>query len=436
MIIHTVQYGDTLTSIADEYQLTPEYIERINELPNPASLVVGQDIVIAYTDTVHTVTEGESLTSIAASYGVSPLLLLRNNPSVSGRTTVYPGESLIIRFSDQTEANRTGFSTIGYTYPNIDREILRRTLPYLTYLSVFTYGFTAEGTLITVDDTELIQLARSYGTAPILLFSTLGPDGRFSNELSSALLNNQELQDRIIAELIQMMQEKNYYGLDIDFEYVFENERELYINFVQRMTETANEAGFEVLVALAPKTSATQRGLLYESHDYGGLAAAANSVLLMTYEWGYTFGPPMAVAPIPNVRAVLDYAVTEIPPDKIFMGIPNYGYDWPLPYVRGTTQARSLGNVAAVELALEVGASIEFDEPSQAPYFYYTQDGIPHVVWFENARSIEAKLNLISEYGFRGAGYWNVMRWFPQNWLLANLMYDITTLLPEEINNS
>ena len=151
----------------------------------------------------------------------------------------------------------------------------------------------------------------------------------------------------------------------------------------------------------------------------------------MTYEWGYTYGPPLAVAPIPNVRRVLDYAVTEIPPEIIFMGIPNYGYDWPLPYERGVTRAQSLGNVAAVERAAQYGATISFDPTAQAPFFYYTdENGTPHVVWFENARSIEAKLNLIAEYGFRGAGYWNVMRWFPQNWLVVNLQFEIQTLLP------
>lgn len=441
MLIHTVTPGETLSSIAADYNLTVSYLERINELPNPEALVVGQDIVIAYTDTIHTVYEDDTLTSLSERYGVPLLTILRNNPAIAARTQaadgsipLFPGESIIIRYSDQTASVRDPISVIGYAYPSIDRAILRQTLPFLTYLSIFTYGFTFEGELITVDDSELIAIARSYGTAPILLFSTLGPDGQFNNNLSSALFASPELQERIINALIQTMQEKGYYGLDIDFEFVLPEEREAYIAFVTLLTERCNAAGFEVLVALAPKTSATQRGLLYESHDYGGLAAAANTVLLMTYEWGYTYGPPFAVAPIPNVRNVLDYAITEIPPEIIFMGIPNYGYDWPLPYERGVTRARSLGNVEAVEIASRYGATISFDPESQAPFFYYTdENGAPHVVWFENARSIEAKLNLIVEYGFLGAGYWNVMRWFPQNWLVMNLQFEIRTLLPVNV---
>lgn len=65
----------------------------------------------------------------------------------------------------------------------------------------------------------------------------------------------------------------------------------------------------------------------------------------------------MAVAPLNMVRRVAEYALTQIPKEKIILGIPNYGYDWPLPYVRGTTKARTIGNVEAVQLAISHGAA-------------------------------------------------------------------------------
>ena len=91
----------------------------------------------------------------------------------------------------------------------------------------------------------------------------------------------------------------------------------------------------DLIAALAPKTSAGQKGTLYEGHDYTAIGAACDAALLMTYEWGYTYGPPMAVAPIRNVRQVVEYALTEIPPEKIWLGVPTYGYDWTLPYEKG-----------------------------------------------------------------------------------------------------
>lgn len=128
----------------------------------------------------------------------------------------------------------------------------------------------------------------------------------------------------------------------------------------------------------------------------------------------------MAVAPINKVRQVLDYAVTEIPADKIIMGIPNYGYDWQLPFERGVTKAALIGNVEAVRIAAQNGAEIQFDETARSPYFIYWQDGRKHEVWFEDVRSIQVKIDTAISYGFRGIGYWNLMRPFRANWLLIN----------------
>ena len=133
----------------------------------------------------------------------------------------------------------------------------------------------------------------------------------------------------------------------------------------------------------------------------------------------------MAVAPLPNVRAVLDYGVSEIPREKIYLGIPAYGYDWPLPYRQGETRAQSISNRRAVEIAVEQRAEIAFDQRAQSPWFRYTEGGVVHEVWFEDARSMSAKLRLVDEYGLRGAGYWNLMRPDPQGWTVLNALYDV-----------
>ena len=134
----------------------------------------------------------------------------------------------------------------------------------------------------------------------------------------------------------------------------------------------------------------------------------------------------MAVAPLPNVREVLDYAVTEIPTEKLLLGVPNYGYDWPLPFVQGTTKAQSISNQRAIELAIQYQIAIQYDQTAQSPYFQYTDSaGTVHEVWFEDARSMQAKLSLIAEYGLRGAGYWNLMRPFSQTWLTLVSLYNI-----------
>lgn len=164
------------------------------------------------------------------------------------------------------------------------------------------------------------------------------------------MVHSGEAKNRLIENLLVTMREKGYHGVDVDFEYILAEDRDAFTTFVAELTVRMNENGYEVSVALAPKTSATQPGLLYEGKDYGGLGAAANSVLLMTYEWGYTYSEPQAVAPINKVRQVVEYAISEIPISKINLGIPNYGYDWPLPYEKGVTKASTIGNVGQYSL--------------------------------------------------------------------------------------
>lgn len=376
MEIYVVKQGDTVGRIAGEYSVSAEEIIYINQLADPSLLVIGQALLIP---------AGE-----------------RNTQKRQARIN-------------------------GYAYPFIDDITLRQTLPFLTEVSVFSYGFTPEGELIppALDDTFLVEQAYEFRTLPILTLTPFGADGQFNNYLIHSVVQSESASAALTANLTEMVIRKGFAGTDIDFEYILAEDRDAFTAFVRRVAEAMHGIGRQTSVALAPKQSADQKGLLYEGKDYGGLSAAADYVLLMTYEWGYTYGPPMAVAPIFQVRKVLDYAVTEIPREKIRLGIPNYGYDWPLPFVKGETKARTIGNVEAVQIAAANGAEILFDERAQSPYFYYEADGIRHEVWFEDVRSMQAKFDLIEEYALNGAGYWQIMRLFRANWELLADRFEI-----------
>lgn len=423
MIIHVVEPGETLTTIADRYGVSVFQLAESNAITDPARLVIGQTLCIQYPQTVHTVAMGESLPSIAQRYGVPVNQIFRNNPILRGNPEIYPGQTLVISF--QEELGPPAFIS-GYAYPFVDKDLLRRTLPYLSFLIPFSYGFDAQGNLVDLDDGELISMARAKGIECLMHLSTLTDEGSFSNALSSAIFQNPTARANLIGNVLQTMQRKGYAGLDVDFEYVLPEDREGYIAFARELRDRLHPLGYPLVIALAPKTYASQPGLLYEAHDYRGLGALADKVLLMTYEWGYTYSEPRAVAPLPNVRQVVEYALTEIPASKIFLGIPNYGYDWPLPYVKGQTRARTISNVQAVQLAADGGVAIEYDEVAQTPHFqYYNAQGQLHEVWFEDARSIQAKLDLIRQYSLAGAGYWNLMKPFPQNWQLVSANFTI-----------
>jgi len=427
MVIHVVQPGETLYAIAGRYGVDPELLRRENGVPENGALAVGQTLVVQTIHTFHIVQPGQTLTEIAGRYGLSLRALYRNNYWLEGRPGIQPGDLLVISYG----GGRLGSAyTNGYAYPFIQRQALAATLPYMSYLTPFTYGITAQGGLLPLEDQMLLREAARLGTAPLMHLSTLTEEDTFSSQRAADLLTDGARQAALIEEIVATMEQKGYRGLDVDFEFIPAAQREDYARFVQALRSRLSPLGYPVLVALAPKTYAGQPGLLYEAHDYAALGAAADFVLLMTYEWGYTYGPPMAVAPLPNVRRVLDYAVTEIPREKIYLGIPNYGYDWPIPFVQGTTKARSISNQEAVALAVEHGAEIQYDGQAQSPWFRYTApDGIQHEVWFEDARSMSAKLRLLQEYGLHGAGYWNLMRPYPQGWAVLNALYDVRDAL-------
>lgn len=96
--------------------------------------------------------------------------------------------------------------------------------------------------------------------------------------------------------------------------------RENYNNFLRKAKARLYSEGLLMFTALASKTSATKVGAWYEVHDYKAHGEISDFVALMTYEWGYSGCPPMAVSPIGPVRQLIEYALTEMPASKIMMG--------------------------------------------------------------------------------------------------------------------
>ena len=432
MEIHIVRPGDTLSSIAQTYGVPLAILESDNQLPDPQRLVPGQTLVVRRPVRLYTVQPGDTLYSIALENGLTARQLLQRNPILGGEAQVFPGQTLVLQDTDTP--TQTALVT-GYAYPFGDRGIVQRTLPYLSGLIPFTYGIRPDGTLVEPDDRSLIAAAQQLGVTPVMHLSTLTDEGNFDSSLASLVLNDPQVQDAVVSSIVETMQLRGYQALDVDFEFIPSQDAQLYAQFIARLRDTLRPRGWPVIVAVAPKTSADQPGLLYEGHDYAQLGAAADFVFLMTYEWGYTYGPPMAVAPLPNVRRVVEYALTEIPAEKILLGIPNYGYDWTLPFIPDESRATSISNQYAVTLAGDNDTTIQYDPTAQAPFFrYFDPAGHEHEVWFEDARSVRAKLALLSRYGLSGVGYWNLIRPFPQGWLVLSSMYRIGENLSDMVD--
>ena len=413
-MIYVVNRGDTLSRLARDFGTSVSRLRSDNGLLADQPLVPGQALVVLIPDRTYVVRPGDGLLGIARQTGVPVRELIRLNPTVVQAGTLRAGEVLTLSLKGEKE--KLGpFRVNGYAYPHIRPEVLGQAMPFLTELSVFSYGFREDGTLVPTPDEWLLAESQRFGAVPSLVLTSIDQSGQFSTHRAARLFQDRALQNNVLEHIIQVMGKKGYRILDSDFEFIRGEDAEAYFSFLRNARDRLHRQGFRLHVDLAPKSYADQPGLLYEAHNYSVIGEIADQVLLMTYEWGYAYGPPMAVAPLPQVERVLRYGVSEIPAGKIQMGLPNYGYDWTLPYEK-ERRAVTVGNQEAVLLASRVGAEIRFDETAQAPTFQYRQDGALHEVWFEDARSVQAKLRLADSLGLGGLGIWNLLRPFSQNW--------------------
>lgn len=458
MIIHAVENGDSLWRIAQRYGADINQIILLNQLNNPDVVVIGQALVIPEPNKEYVVQPGDNLWNIANRHGVRVQDLAEKN-NIANPALIFIGQMLLLPFTNYTVqagdslwkiANQFGVSvseiaeangienpsliSVGMTLAipsplrpvkEINAYITRTNAEgarevntlgsHFTYLSPFTRTIQTDGNLTDLDDAAVLQAAAAQNISPLLVVTNF-VGGSFDSDLAATFLRNPGIQDTFIENLLEQMRAKGYLGVNFDFEYVYPEDKENYNAFLRKVVGRLRPEGFSVSTALAPKVREDQQGLLYEAHDYEAHGDIVDFVVLMTYEWGWSGGRPWAIAPINKVREVLDYAVTVIPRDKILMGMPLYGREWEIPWVQGT-YARTVNPQEAIQLAATYGVPIQYNEEYQSPFFRYTdENGQQHEVWFEDARSVQAKYDTLEEYGLRGASYWVLGSPFPQNW--------------------
>lgn len=370
---------------------------------------------------IHVVKEDDTLAKIGNLYNVDYQKMAEDNKIMVDEDLVVGQTIVVIKNSiDKLRSIKVN----GYAFSDIDLKLLNDVISSLTFLSIFSYQITYNGDLKIINDEKLILVAKDNQVTPVMVVTNIGTEGRFDSYLASYILNNQAIQDILITNILKIMNQKGYGGLNIDFEYLYPEDKQAFLNFISRLKNELAKERYLLLVALAPKTSDHQIGLLYEAHDYQQIGELADYAILMTYEWGYSGGPARAVAPLNLVEKVINYAVTRISSNKILMGIPNYGYDWTLPYIEGSL-AKSVANYEAVEIAKIHHQIINYDNQAQTPYFNYINQATEHEVWFEDARSIKAKLELVIKYNLAGISYWTINRFFPQNYLVLKSLFII-----------
>lgn len=280
MLIYTVKPGDTLAGISRRYGLSPLRIAADNGLSDMSRLVPGQNLLINVDSVRYILDEGQTLFSISQEYGVPLDELIKANPGLNP-LNLRPGDTVMIPVARREK--RRPILVNGYAYPSINTNSLNCVLPFLTFLSPFSYKLTPTAELVSPDDSDLIFRAQRSAVMPIMVVTNIFDKG-FSTEVLSVILASEELQERLIGNILSELTGKNYYGVNMDIEYIAPDDRDRYNAFLERLAERLHNEGFIVMSALAPKISADQPGVLYEAHDYAEQGRIADYIIIMTYE--------------------------------------------------------------------------------------------------------------------------------------------------------
>lgn len=424
MQIHVVQPGDTVYKLSELYSTPASVIIAANQLEEPNDLVLGQAIVIPIMGSYYFVQPGDTLFTIANKFNIPSQELARINGLLSNQSLTVGIRLYIPPQPDVPKEVNAYIEPFGTEVSERLIQTAKEVSPFLTYLAPFSYRVQRDGSLIPPQLDDFATIARN-NRATLMMVVTNLEEGAFSSELGEVILTDLNVQDTLLKNIVETALSIGFQDVHFDFEFLLPENKADYNAFLVKAKEILSAAGLLMSTALAPKTSAEQKGAWYEAHDYAFHGEVADFVVLMTYEWGYSGGPALPVSPIDEVLKVVTYALSEMPSEKIMLGQNLYGYDWTLPFVQGT-YAKAISPQQAIALARQYNVSILYDEEAQAPYFdYIDEEGKRHKVWFEDARSIQSKINMIIDYDLRGISYWKLGLSFPQNWLLIEAYFDV-----------
>lgn len=259
------------------------------------------------------------------------------------------------------------------------------------------------------DYDQVLQFARDQGIkthASVVLMD---------KDQMHTLLSNPTRYRHLIEQLTQQVQEKDYDGVNIDFEFLGQSDRDNFTRFLQELKQSIGsdkELSVAVFACTKPET-------WLSGYDYEAIGKIADRVIIMAYDYSYSTSPAGPVAPLWWVDDVVAYTKSIIPADKILLGLPTYGYDWGKGASTTTVTAKRLQTLQS-----QYKLTKSFDQNSMSPcYTYVDSKGVSHQIWLEDRQSLNAKLDVAQNHGLAGVSFWRIGNGFTDLYqLLAERM--------------
>ncbi len=286
---------------------------------------------------------------------------------------------------------------------------------FINTVSADIYVIQPDGSIGGADERRIVDWSNAHTIETYACISNYNGDpgvNDFDAELAhTAITGNRE---KVIEELMEMAKAGGYAGINIDFENLaysanIEDDRAAFTLFIEELAENLHAKSLKLIVSVPGKTNDSRDNTWAYPFDMLALGEAADQLQLMTYDQHGPWGEPGAVAGADWVEACLQYAVSQVDPEKLLIGLPAYGYDWDLTASNISQNMYTAGDVSWKDfpaLLEKDDTEMTWDPVSQSPYLTYSVEGHAHVVWFENEESIRVKTALVKKYDLAGISMW------------------------------
>jgi spore germination protein YaaH len=236
--------------------------------------------------------------------------------------------------------------------------------------------------------------------------------GGWDSALVHRLLTDPQARAAHISAVLTLVQSHSWAGIDLDYESLPSADREAYSAFIRDLSGALHKEHKRLSLTVHAKTSEPGDWSGAQAEDWRALGVSADEIRIMAYDHATDQTAPGPIAPLSWVERVLRLAVSEIPRDKVLLGVGTYGYDW-----TGANEGTSVQWADAEATARDHAVAVEWDASSSAPWFTFTDtSGRLHTVWYENARSLQAKVDLARQYRIAGVFVWRLGGEDPAIW--------------------